>query len=61
MNDRPQAANGKQNTWWGSLRVCEVCGQCLCFGCHPEGPCFDDRLLAHAPRARKEGFERRAS
>ncbi|MBE3073118.1 MAG: hypothetical protein IMZ67_09095 [Acidobacteria bacterium] len=46
MSDRPKAANGKVHAWWGTLRTCPACGQCLCFGCHPEGPCVDERLVA---------------
>jgi hypothetical protein len=42
MSDRPSAVNGKRNQAWGTLGDCPVCGQCLCFGCHPTGPCVDD-------------------
>jgi hypothetical protein len=42
MSDRPSAINGKRNQAWGTLRECPACGQCLCFGCHPAGPCLDD-------------------
>jgi hypothetical protein len=42
MSDRPSAVNGKRNQAWGTLRECPACGQCLCFGCHPAGPCVDD-------------------
>ena len=42
MSDRPSAANGKRNTSWGTLGTCPACAQCLCFGCHPTGPCVDD-------------------
>jgi hypothetical protein len=45
MSDRPSAVNGKRNRAWGTLGDCPACGQCLCFGCHPAGPCVDD--LAH--------------
>ena len=46
MSDRPAAINGKRNQAWGTLHACPACGQCLCFGCHPTGPCVDD--AAHA-------------
>ncbi len=42
MSDRPSAINGKRNRSWGSRDVCPACGQCLCFGCHPSGPCVDE-------------------
>jgi hypothetical protein len=42
MSDRPSAVNGKRNLAWGTLHACPSCGQCLCFGCHPAGPCVDD-------------------
>jgi hypothetical protein len=42
MSDRPSAVNGKRNPAWGTLGACPACGQCLCFGCHPGGPCVDD-------------------
>jgi hypothetical protein len=42
MSDRPSAANGKRSQSWGTLDACPACGQCLCFGCHPTGPCVDD-------------------
>jgi hypothetical protein len=42
MSDRPIAVNGKRSQAWGTLRACPACGQCLCFGCHPAGPCVDD-------------------
>jgi hypothetical protein len=51
MSDRPKAANGKHHVFWGTLRHCPSCGRCLCFGCHPEGPCVDDRAEPRAPRA----------
>jgi hypothetical protein len=41
MSDRPSAANGKRNDAWGTLETCPACGRCLCFGCHPEGPCLE--------------------
>lgn len=43
MGERPDAANGKYNQEWGTLKVCRACGQCQCFACHPEGPCVDER------------------
>ncbi len=43
MGEQLKAANGKQHVFWGTLRPCPACGRCLCFGCHPEGPCVDDR------------------
>ncbi len=46
VSDRPAAANGKVHVWWGTLRTCPACGHCLCFGCHPKGPCVDERLVA---------------
>jgi hypothetical protein len=42
MSDRPSAVNGKRSNDWGTRRLCPSCGQCLCFGCHPAGPCLDD-------------------
>lgn len=42
MSDRPSAVNGKRSNDWGTRRLCPACGQCLCFGCHPAGPCVDD-------------------
>jgi hypothetical protein len=50
MSDRPSAVNGKRNQAWGTLGACPACGQCLCFGCHPAGPCVDDQLR-HEPVA----------
>ena len=47
MSDRPTGANGKRNKSWGTTMVCPDCGHCLCFACHPEGPCQDD----HGARA----------
>ncbi len=41
MSDRPDAANGKRSTAWGTTGICPACGRCLCFGCHPDGPCVD--------------------
>jgi hypothetical protein len=42
MSDRPSAVNGKRSRTWGTLGSCPACGRCLCFGCHPAGPCLDD-------------------
>ncbi len=44
--DYPAAANGKRNVFWGTLQVCPDCGRCLCFACHPDGPCLDQRESA---------------
>ncbi len=41
--DYPTPANGKRNSFWGTLHVCPDCGRCLCFACHPDGPCLDQR------------------
>jgi hypothetical protein len=46
MSDRPSAANGKRNRAWGTRGECPACGQCLCFGCHPSGPCVDEHVDA---------------
>jgi hypothetical protein len=43
MSDRPSAVNGKRNRAWGTRDACPACGQCLCFGCHPAGPCVDEQ------------------
>ena len=57
MNDRPAPANGKRDVFWGTLRNCGVCGRCLCYTCHPRGPCADVRPTgvqvhpSHAPTA----------
>jgi hypothetical protein len=50
MSDRPTAVNGKRSQAWGTTSACPECGACLCFGCHPNGPCVDehDRLAAPA-------------
>jgi hypothetical protein len=50
MSDRPSAVNGKRNQDWGTLGACPACGQCLCFGCHPAGPCVDEPVR-HGPFA----------
>ncbi len=42
MSDRPTAVNGKRNQAWGTTSACPECGECLCFACHPQGPCTDD-------------------
>ena len=44
MGDRLAAANGKRHRAWGTRQVCDECGRCLCYACHPEGPCVEDRL-----------------
>jgi len=54
MSDRPSAVNGKRSQAWGTLGSCPACGQCLCFGCHPAGPCLDD------PSPRESSGDRRA-
>ncbi len=43
MSDRLSPSNGKRDVFWGTLRACPVCGRCLCYGCHPQGPCIDER------------------
>ena len=43
MNDRPSASNGKRYVYWGTTQSCPECGECLCFSCHPQGPCVDER------------------
>jgi hypothetical protein len=48
MSDRVSAINGKRNKEWGTTHECPACGQCLCFGCHPAGPCVDDHAAADA-------------
>jgi hypothetical protein len=53
MSDRPSAVNGKRSQAWGTLGACPACGQCLCFGCHPTGPCLDDE--AHPGSSRGSG------
>jgi hypothetical protein len=49
MSDRPSAVNGKRSKAWGTRDACPACGQCLCFGCHPTGPCVDEPIDARAP------------
>jgi hypothetical protein len=49
MSDRPSAVNGKRNRAWGTRDACPACGQCLCFGCHPAGPCVDEHDGAAGP------------
>ena len=53
MSDRLSPPNGKRHTLWGTLRTCPTCGRCLCYGCHPQGPCLDEReaTLAIQPAA----------
>jgi hypothetical protein len=46
MSDRPTAVNGKRNQAWGTTSACPECGECLCFGCHPHGPCVDEHESA---------------
>jgi hypothetical protein len=46
MSDRPSAVNGKRSQAWGTMHECPACGQCLCFACHPAGPCVDDHAGA---------------
>ena len=48
MSDRPSAVNGKRNRAWGTRDACPACGQCLCFACHPTGPCIDEHVDARA-------------
>lgn len=43
MRDRMTPSNGKRDAFWGTLSVCGECGRCLCYGCHPDGPCRDER------------------
>ncbi len=43
MSERLSPSNGKRDMFWGTLRACPVCGRCLCYGCHPQGPCVDER------------------
>ncbi len=42
MRDRPSPSNGKRDRFWGTLSICPECGRCLCYGCHPHGPCRDE-------------------
>ena len=50
VGERPDAANGKYNQEWGTLKACRACGQCQCFACHPDGPCVDERRFGrYAP------------
>jgi hypothetical protein len=42
MSDRPTPVNGKRNQAWGTTNACPECGECLCFACHPQGPCVDE-------------------
>lgn len=43
MSDRPMPTNGKRFRAWGTREQCPACGACLCFACHPQGPCVEDR------------------
>ncbi len=43
MSDRPSPSNGKRDVFWGTQHACPVCGRCLCYACHPQGPCLDER------------------
>lgn len=54
MSDRLSAANGKRDPLWGTLKTCPACGRCLCYGCHPRGPCVDDRAAATRIHSRDE-------
>jgi hypothetical protein len=56
MSDRPSAINGKRNRAWGTLHACPACGQCLCFGCHPAGPCVDEQAHSDAASVAHESF-----
>lgn len=47
MNDNPvmlpERAGGAtefDKFWWGSSMACLVCDKCLCYTCHPIGPCI---------------------
>lgn len=60
MSDRPSAVNGKRSTDWGTRRQCPACGQCLCFGCHPTGPCLDEAHDQGSPRAQQGAEPSRA-
>jgi|WetSurMetagenome_2_1015567.scaffolds.fasta_scaffold45390_2 hypothetical protein len=51
MSDRPSAVNGKRHRAWGTRDNCPACGRCLCFGCHPLGPCVDEYAGPGAPTA----------
>jgi hypothetical protein len=55
MSDRPSAINGKRNRSWGTLHACPACGRCLCFGCHPTGPCVDDTVRDDAANSSGAG------
>ena len=48
MSDRLSPPNGKRYILWGTLRACPICGHCLCYGCHPQGPCLDERDTTRA-------------
>lgn len=42
MSDRPTGANGKRSQTWGTTDICPARGRCLCFACHPKGPCVGE-------------------
>jgi hypothetical protein len=50
MSDRPTGANGKRNQAWGTTHECPACGECLCFKCHPHGPCVDEHTAEREGR-----------
>jgi hypothetical protein len=52
MSDRPTPVNGKRNQAWGTTSACPQCGACLCFSCHPHGPCVDEHESAQAASER---------
>ena len=56
MSDRPSAVNGKRNRAWGTRDACPACGQCLCFGCHPTGPCVDECIDASVSSGETAAF-----
>jgi hypothetical protein len=56
MSDRPTAVNGKRSQAWGTTSACPACGECLCFGCHPNGPCVDEHAAAPAADASRARF-----
>jgi len=61
MSDRPSAVNGKRSQAWGTLGSCPACGECLCFGCHPAGPCLDDAPHRESPGDRRDSAGLRAA
>jgi len=48
MGERLTAANGKRYRAWGTREICPACGECLCFKCHPRGPCVHEEKQAVA-------------